>query len=314
MNQRIDVFGKEVEGLLREVAADPRSSLLRVQRPRFVRGFLERQVPVPASATGFSALERELIRVHRQEVADAFLRACLARLFSEPRLAPFLNRSRTLEQDIQFDSLEEWRTRAAKAIELSRKAPGDLPGIELLEACVGGREHLRQVSITQFARAAQRLCPSDAAEIYVAIDLVHSGQPGASRRLLQQVVARRPARFVFSAALENLGMAEARLGDYAAASKSYRQAFAAMEGRPSTLVGWLFMSLQAGLEDQSLLAGRLLDDMVSGDVPSIDALIENYRTQKQLGLLEPTREGRRFAGRLQDRFGPKGGRIADVLH
>ncbi len=313
MNEGPEIFGKEVEGLLRELAADPRSSLLRVKRPGSVRGFMERQAQVEVSATGQTTLERELLVVHREELAEVLLRACLSRLFAELRLSPFLNRSRTLQQVIEVDSLEQWSEKAARRIELAREAPSKLEGIDLVEACVRDHGELQRATVSQFAAAARRLRPSDAAEIYIGIDLVHGGHPQLSKRVLQQVIASRPTPYVLSVALENLGMVEARLEDYASALAAYCLACRAMDERPSTLVGWLFMAMQAGAEEQAFRAGALLDEMVRGPAAAVDSLIENYQLQRQQDLLEPTREGRTIALRLLDRLGPKSRRIAHVL-
>ncbi|MCA9067038.1 MAG: hypothetical protein KDA96_28440, partial [Planctomycetaceae bacterium] len=63
----------EVEGLLREIAADPGSSLLRVERPKTLRPLLEREHAAGARMAGLTNAERHLLERYRDEVGYALL-------------------------------------------------------------------------------------------------------------------------------------------------------------------------------------------------------------------------------------------------
>lgn len=60
----------ELEELLQSIASDPRSSLLKVDRPAIARGPFDQDLMVRPSATGLTAAERHLLRVHRSELAQ----------------------------------------------------------------------------------------------------------------------------------------------------------------------------------------------------------------------------------------------------
>jgi len=65
------VFSPELESLLREVAADPQSMLLRTPRPRLVAGYLDRSLVSRDALRARTLAEGELLRVHREELAAA---------------------------------------------------------------------------------------------------------------------------------------------------------------------------------------------------------------------------------------------------
>jgi len=129
-------FDPELEGLLRELAADPRSQLLRSTRPRTAAGLLERAGAVSPSRAGLTAAERHLLEVHRDELADVLRRACLMRFYSDPARALYLNRSRDAQHAIAFDTPERWRERAREALADARRSPRPLEGLDLLETCL----------------------------------------------------------------------------------------------------------------------------------------------------------------------------------
>jgi len=60
----------EVEAILQEVAKDPDSVLLRVDRPKELRVLLAGGDTVVRSKTGLSSAEKQLLEVHRDEAAS----------------------------------------------------------------------------------------------------------------------------------------------------------------------------------------------------------------------------------------------------
>lgn len=59
----------ELEELLHTIARDPRSTLLRVDRPTILRSLFDRDPMVRESCTQLTSAERQLLRVHRSELA-----------------------------------------------------------------------------------------------------------------------------------------------------------------------------------------------------------------------------------------------------
>jgi len=67
----------ELEELLHEIARDPRSTLLRVDRPTILRGLFDRDPMVRESCTQLTSAERQLLRVHRSELGRLLRALCL---------------------------------------------------------------------------------------------------------------------------------------------------------------------------------------------------------------------------------------------
>jgi hypothetical protein len=57
------------EEILRDIAADPNSCLLRLQPDDLARSLRRGELPDRAGTTGLPRAERELLRAHRAEVA-----------------------------------------------------------------------------------------------------------------------------------------------------------------------------------------------------------------------------------------------------
>jgi hypothetical protein len=72
----------ELEELLHEIARDPRSTLLRVDRPTILRGLFDRDPMVRESCTQLTSAERQLLRVHRSELGQSLRLTCFDALDS----------------------------------------------------------------------------------------------------------------------------------------------------------------------------------------------------------------------------------------
>src|SRR6187402_2355764 len=82
----------EVEHILQEVARDPRSSLLRVERPKIMRGLFEREPSVGVATAGLTSAERHLVQTRRAETAYALRVMCLHAIITDPRSKNLISR------------------------------------------------------------------------------------------------------------------------------------------------------------------------------------------------------------------------------
>ncbi len=312
MKEHRRIFGDEVEGLLRELAADPRSTLLRVPRPRTVQGLLERQIPIPSSATGLTVLERNLLAVHREELAFLLRQACVLRFFAEKRAGVYLSRALTTKLELRVPSVEDLRDASRPAFAASESDLGRREDLELLEACLQDNP-VQPPAITQLARASQRLHPSDSAECCIGLDQVLAERFTAGRRVLEQLVARNPAPLVTSLAWANMGLSQGLQGLDHAALECYRRASQAIDDAPHAIMAWLFFAVKSCNESETLRAARRLDEAVSKDHPSLDTFVVGYSAQFRPGGFASTPACREFVIRIEDRIGPASRRIAHVL-
>lgn len=273
-------FSPELEGLLREAASDPHSVLLRVPRPSPLRTLLARQEPLRPTATGLGALDRHLLAVHRDELSQALLEACLVRLYSNPDWSLSVHRTRTATEDWVVDSPSEWAERTREMAEALAAAPTELVGLDLLQACIepGG---LEAVSLTQLARASLRLAPSPQARAWIAFEMRLVGRYADAIRLVDQQLAEHVPPSVAAALLEYRAGAQSLQGCFGTAANDAWISHLEDHRRVSALVNSLYCALRAGDRDSAHRAGSELDQIV-GEPTS--GLIEQVKLFERFAL------------------------------
>jgi hypothetical protein len=306
------VFEAELEGLLREIAADPGSRLLRLPRPARPRDLLAMPEPAGRARAGLSTAERQLLEVHRDELAHLLRRACLMRFFSDPVRSIYVNRSKTANESIQVDTPEEWQARARQALEDARSSPAPLSGIELVEACLRS-DRGASISITELARASQVLQVSNVAAAYVGLDMALNGLHSEALTFMQAVLARSHGTLIRSCVLENMALAESALGKFSSAQDLYRQAAELDISRVSPVIGWLLLSLQACDRAGTLEASHRLD-CESNDARSVTMHLAGlYRDQRVRGSLAVSRHSVDMAKSVVGAVGPLSREVVCVL-
>ncbi len=306
------VFAPELEALLRVMASDPRSSLLRVRRPARVKDFLGRGSAIRESRTGLRAAERELLRVHREELAQLLREACVMLFYAVRERRGFLHHSRTVGEAIRVASPREWSARGESALERVAVDGLALAGLDLIRACLGNPAR-SGLPIVQLARAAQVLVPSGLHECYIGLDLVLGGRPATGTRVLQDLLASGPRRIVASHTSENLGLACGLAGDDRTALLHYRHAAEIAGDRPAPVMAWLVCAVTTVQEKQARRAATILEDLVAKDHPALEEFLGLKKNHRARGLLVPDGRARRLAARIRDRVGPASERIIDVL-
>jgi len=214
------LFDPAIEVLLREIAADPDSCLLRVPRPNIVKSLAHRQGVVRSGATGLSTVERELLRVYRAELAKLLREACVMRLYAHPQARLELSLHLTATRKTKVMPAPDWRASAHHALAAARGRAESLSGLDLLDACVapGG---LESATVAQLAVASMRLEPTDAARIYPAIELTLDGQEETAIRVLHDVLAGFCARACAPYAWGQIALVHSKQGKTEAARVAY---------------------------------------------------------------------------------------------
>ncbi len=306
------MISAELEGLLREVAADPRAKLLAVPHAEALAGLLERASSASPSRAGLAVAERELLVVHRDELADVLRRACLTRFHNDPSIPVHANRFRTVDEEFDVDTPERWQARARDFLATHGQMGQGLDGIDLLETCVGSPRGPRP-SITQIARASLRLAPSDVAEAYVGLDLALTGQPELGSRIMRQLLSRRPERVVASCIWENIAGASSQLGDDEGCVGPFEKALEIAPERPSAAIGWLVYAMKAGRMDAARRASRRLDELAN-DADTVVRELEKWYSRRfeELGF-EPGKATIDVARAVADAGGAATRRICSVF-
>ena len=214
----LDALNPEIEALLREVAADPESCLLRLPAAEIREGVRNATLPERAGLTGLRPAERELLRTWRRETAFLLLVACYRKQVTAPqnkfRVIPVMEKGR-------FPAAPQVRwTRFARVAFGLQHEDALLRALALLGQCASSSGS-RWPTVFELAAASSRLEPSNGAKNYAALEFAISGQPLTCLRMLQGLESNHPTFTVMETtntalAYEQLGrhdLALARLRD-----------------------------------------------------------------------------------------------------
>lgn len=176
------VLNPEIEGLLREIAADPTSTLLRLPPSGLRRSRRLGELPDRAGTTGLNLAERELLRRWREEVAYLLLVACYRQFVESSRGTGRVSKIPVIDRSAAV----KLRARSI-AVEGEIRLQGDPQvdtGLSLIQACTGvqrgGRPSPQSLAVT-----SGRIVDSELATAYAALALLLSGSPAAAIRLMQ---------------------------------------------------------------------------------------------------------------------------------
>lgn len=306
------VFSPELEGLLREIAADPGSRLLRVPRPKVVAGYLDRSLVSRDAARASTLAEKELLRVHREELALALREACLVRFYEDPEGVRYLHHHRSREGGPGLPSRASWTASARETLTAARLDQVDLPHSELLDLCLHPLG-TPQPSIVQIARAAQTLIPSDTSECHEGLALVLEGNYPVGGRMLADLALRRATRRISSHAFESVGLAFGLAGDDVSALGHYRRAWELAPNRSEPVVAWLVCAATTMNRAELARAAGVLDELARQDDPAVRELVAMKISQRDLGQLVPSEATKGLVARLRDSFGPASESVLNVL-
>lgn len=300
----------ELDALLREVAADPRATMLRIARPAAFRSAFESAIAVSPHATGLTLAEREIVRTHREQLALLLRQACVARLYAHPRAAALLVRQQTADTRIELIQPAELRRRARAELSACGDDLPRLDGIELVErmACDEGSG---STDVIQLAAASMRLWPTDQARMYEASALYFDGEARAASRLYEAVIAQSSDSLIVAFAWYNLARIHLDAGTFDQALDGYRAAVDCDDSLLIALLAWLAAGLSLGSESQSLAAATRLRD-----VPPIPrSVIDEFARTRRLrcGAAAVDERARRTLQHLASRLDDSTKAVAHAL-
>lgn len=292
----------ELEGLLRQVASDPRATMLRIQPRVALRSVIATDEIVRPFATDLATTERELVRVHREQLAHVLLRACLIRVYSDPRAQLRVIRHVTPSWHHAVPRNSEWRDEARRALRCALYAPEELSGLELIDACLAA-DGIQQASIAQLAAASRRLRPTSHALIYLAVHEAFDGDARLSGELCFQAIARDPRSVCAKDAWANLGSARSELGEFSSACDAFEKS---LEFDPTQLlpnVGLFIESVRLGRLDEALATARRIETLFDAEHPATRDFVA--MTRRRLASEAPRdREFTKRALQMRERLQP----------
>jgi hypothetical protein len=239
--------------VLQEVAGQEDSLLLRQPRTRGTgsRDFLAK-TPVSAGAAFLSAAERQLLTVHREEVASWMRRAAFQLLFEQDGRSGLMARELDARRSIQLPGRQALQEEALLCL-----APAGANGMD--PEAVSRVERTARVGLANdadpwdLAAISLRLEEHPVPRQWYAFHLLELGHVQSTQRLLAEAgeIALRPAKSATQRAfLELLGATAAAQGDWGAASDAYVQAAQSPTGGRLTAIWAVLNGLQAGQQDR----------------------------------------------------------------
>ena len=211
----------EVEALLQEIASDPRSKLLRVNRPASVSLFAETRPSVGVATAGLTKAERHLVQTARADAGFLLRSVSVYLISSAPKLKGVVSfQARESREDLKVPRVVSLRQMASDSI--ASNAAGDCDLVSAIMSASTGE----WPSVYECAHAAHILDPTPNSIIYAALAVV-DGDPFASSRLLQEIDRWGMNSWVRSVALSNRALSAYRCGDLCASIHQYRVALQA---------------------------------------------------------------------------------------
>jgi len=295
----------EIEGLLREVAADPESNLLRLPRSGLVHSLRAATLPDRAPTTGLRPAERELLRTCRHEVAYLLLLACYRQQITAPQnryLVYSLNESGEVAATLE----RRWLSLASQRLGLMSSRT-ILNSMALLARCVSP-DGERWPSVLELAAASARLDPSNTAYNYAALELILANQPAAGVRMLEKL--RSTSAHSSAMHLVNLAFGYERLGSFDPAHGVLLEAGWPRNGHLTRCFMGLTLSAQRNQEAEAARWAWDLNEIVLGG-GDIRPHVEGLKQRRTVGHWHPQPEALGILLRVARRVG---GCIEEVAH
>ena len=302
----------EFETILREVAADPDSALLRVPRPQRIRSLFDRGGPIGPRAAVLTKVERHLVQTHRNELAWLLRQAALVKLLEGPRGRLYASRYGPGGKEYPLVKPAELRRRAGEERGNATQIEGGECALDLVERCAAD-PFGDEPTAADLATAAFRLEPSDEARVLVAMDFTERNAPRTALRLVRDVLAFNPPTGVAESAWSIVGYCHSNTGGLEQSHQAYEMI---CKLDPERITAWmcrLFMCLRRGDREDALDASRTVNELAAGRESHVGRFLRSLKAQRREGHWCPTEDSARLAEVVKDRQGGTAGRIADVL-
>jgi len=301
----------DLEGMLRELASRPRSVFLRSSRKDAMRVLRSRTTP-GVSALGVSdALERELVTVHRAELAEILKEACRTRLLEGERerlfMMPYKRRDeRHTPTDIV--SLQAQLSRAERIASASAMSESTSAACNSFSP-----KTIMDVPVLELAALGQRIQPSDTWRLMAAISLIANKRTGSAHELAQTVLQGWPSDNDALRALEVAALVKCMEGRPEVALELQDKACSIGGDYPIGAINRLRYALLAVEEGRVVDASARLEATISRDHALVPQTCSANQARRQAGDWVPSEGAVQLARRLAPRLGPVAREVSRVF-
>jgi len=300
-----------LEEILRDIESDPRARMFQTSpRQLFLglRGSIPRISPRQA---GLTSAERELLEVHRGELAWLLCTAAKTALVNKEDPRTPVSRWTTPDQRFELPSLERWRELAEQHRFTPPRELAEHPAQRLLGSLLRPGEGPRS-SAHEMALASTRLVPRDATRVVLAYSLMEGGKDGSSLGILLNVLHSRCSPLTRSIALVNLSAIRMRQGQELVALEALRTADDLETGRVTPVLNELCLYLRIGDADGVISSALRLEALVDADHPAVTEFVQARQRKTVHPEAEPTRESLLLIPSIRNRLPKVARRITDV--
>ena len=266
MNATPITLDPEVQAILHEVAAEPGSVLLRQPTSDV---FFSPHARLRSTTPSLKAAERELVQVHREELAYWLRAACLRRILTNSDSTVSLTRHLP---DRQVLSIPD-RDAIASTLERVPAVESPPAGYEDALSSLVREESCSASMILEALALSSRLVPCDSTRVYAAVCLTELRQVRAARAVLRTVLAQSVDPLIIGICWNNLGTTFFAERSHEEAAKCYRRAVNVQGDYPAALFGWLLSSLLVGDQESASEAAVALDRSIEPTDPSVQQFV-----------------------------------------
>lgn len=300
----------EVEAVLREVAADQHSALLRVPRDT-VRPTLLDEPTRDRQLKGLSSAEKQLLTVHRGELAWLLRQMCLSQLFAKSPAKLVVSRYKSISEKCKVWDQSQLADRVRSETIFGNHSPNH-GAIELLSRSLRLASG-QSPSISELIAVAMSLEPTNQARLIAAIDLALRGNQYSAIRVARSVLNKNPAQEHAVRAWECIGFALSKLARYTQAYKAYDRACAIGNQYLEARMNRFLFALQAGARKEALDSAADLDTAVNVEQPNVKWFLSVTKERQSQGEWTPTEGGKRLGSTIATDLNEVAKRIADVV-
>jgi tetratricopeptide (TPR) repeat protein len=300
MTDQVQILDPEIEELLRDIAQDPDSTLLSVERPAEFRSLSLKRGEVSSRSLDWTSPERKLLDSYREQVAFLLRYQYYVGYKNEERFAALRPvRTETAFRGIAQDSGQIRKEAAKEGACLEAEFSGD-SAAALIQNCVGLVRD-PAVSRMRLAAASLRLVPTDVGREYMGLEYMQDYQLISAREVFRQIIATsaNPARKKW--AYHHLGICLARACRYQEAAIAQQKACGLAEPDIEFLVALLRTAVQMG--DNTEIAAAALRIEAWGMSPAMaEGFRDTIRSSRNRGVWAPSPESAAAIQATKDRI------------
>ena len=312
MNPPHPTLDPHLEEVLRDIEADPKARLFRISPRQLLRTLRDRDPVIGTRQVGLSTAERELLEVHREEVARLLYDTALADLYGGRHGRIALGRWVTSVQEVHVPSRSELQRRHQYLTSLPEVGGDAQARVILLEehlgSAIGGRPDGVRLLLNSL-----RLAARSRTRIALALALMAREEDEKAAGVLNAVLERRSSTLTHAIALGNLAYVRQRQGNDLAALELSGASRIRQPDRIGQLLNEFAFALRVGDAERVIATGQRMHDLVGETHPAVEQFIELRGERKRLPAEAPTTECLRLLSRLtRNELKPAAERIANV--